>query len=296
MSNAATSLRSLELIALRRLDGLLQGDYRGLFPGPGSEWAEARGYQPGDDTRRIDWPVTARVGEPMVRDTVVDHELELWLLVDTSSSLAFGTGRAEKGTVAHDVAGTLGLVAARGGNRVGCITAGSGVIIPARSGRAHLALILSALERPAEGTADALASTLMALGRLSTRPGMVVVVSDFLSNDGWPRALRAVAARHDTIAIEIVDQREVALPDVGLVQVVDPETGRRRFVDTRDRTVRLDYAMAASKQRAGIAESIGVAGAHHLTLRTDRDWIADLVGFVAARRRLGVAASGVMGR
>ncbi len=287
------ALRSLELVALRRLDGLLQGDYRGLFPGPGSEWADARTYVPGDDPRRIDWPVTARSGETMVRDTIADHELELWLVVDTSASLAFGTGRAEKSTVARDLAGTLGLVAARGGNRVGCVTAGSGTVVPARAGRAHLGSILATLDRPADGTTDALAASLAALGRVTTRQGMVVVISDFLATDNWPRLLRALAARHDAIAIEVVDERELALPNVGLVQLVDPETGRRRLVDTRDQKVRVDYALAAHEQRARIAASIRGAGAQHLRVRTDGDWITDLVRFVASRRQQRLAVTGV---
>ena len=293
MATASRSIQSLELVALRRLDGLLQGDYRGLFPGLGSEWSDARSYVPGDDPRRIDWPVTARTGETMVRDTIVDHELELWLVVDTSASLAFGTGRAEKAAVARDLAGTLGLVAARGGTRVGCMTAGSGVVVPARSGRAHMAAVLGALDRPADGTRDALAATLMSLGRLATRPAMVVVISDFLADDGWAPALRAVAARHDVIAVEVVDGRELALPDIGLVQLVDPESGRRRLVDTRDQKIRTDYTLAAARQRARIAESITGAGAHHLRVRTDGDWIADLVRFVVTRRQQRLAGTAV---
>jgi len=293
MASPSRSIQSLELIALRRLDGLLQGDYRGLFPGLGSEWSDARAYVPGDDPRRIDWPVTARTGETMVRDTIVDHELELWLVVDTSASLAFGTGRAEKAAVARDLAGTLGLVAARGGNRVGCMTAGSGVVVPARSGRAHMAAVLGTLDRPADGTRDALAATLMSLGRIATRPAMVVVISDFLAADSWAHALRAVAARHDVIAVEVVDGRELALPDIGLVQLVDPESGRRRLVDTRDQKIRTDYTLAAAHQRARIAESITGAGAHHLRVRTDGDWIADLVRFVVTRRQQRLAGTAV---
>jgi uncharacterized protein (DUF58 family) len=293
MAAATSPIRTLELVALRRLDGLLQGDYRGLFPGLGSEWSDARAYVPGDDPRRIDWPVTARTGETMVRDTIVDHELELWLVVDTSASLAFGTGRAEKATVARDLAGTLGLVAARGGNRVGCMTAGSGEVVPARSGRAHLAAVLGALDRPADGTKDALAATLTSLGRLAVRPAMVVVISDFLASDGWERALRALVARHDVIGVEVVDGRELSLPDVGFVQLVDPESGRRRVVDTRDQRVRTDYARAAHDQRARIASAITSAGAHHLRVHTDGDWIADLARFVVTRRQQRLAASGV---
>ncbi len=290
--DASAALRSLELISLRRLDGLLQGDYRGLFPGAGSEWSDARTYVLGDDPRRIDWPVTARTGETMVRDTVADHELELWLVVDTSASLAFGTGRAEKSVVARDLAATLGLVAARGGNRVGCVGAGNGAFVPARSGRAHLAAILGALQRPVDGTTDALASALASLRRVASRPGIVVVISDFLAGDGWARLLRALSARHDVIAIEVVDQREMALPDVGLIQLVDPETGRRRLVDTRDQRVRADYAAAAAAQRGRIAWDVTAAGAQHLRVHTDGDWVADVARFVSRRRHQRLALTG----
>ena len=281
----AANLRSIELVALRRLDGILQGDYRGLFPGHGSETADARPYTPGDDPRRIDWPVTARAGEPMVRDTTADHELELWLVVDTSSSFAFGTGKAEKAAVARDVAATLGLVADRGGNRVGCVTAGSGVIVPPRSGRRHLAAILGALDRPADGVGDALATAIDSVGRLSRGRGVVVVISDFLGGDDWARALRGASR----------PPRRDRHRGGGPARAAAARRGLRAARRSRDRSTPLDRhprpTRPARLRRCGRRPAapasprpITGAGAHHLRLRTDRDWVMDLVRFLAQRR------------
>ena len=292
----------LELTVLRRLDGLLQGDHGGLLPGHGSETGEARLYEPGDDTRRLDWALTARTTAPHVRDTVSDHELEMWLVVDDSASLAFGTARCEKHDVAWGAAGAFALLASKGGNRVGALTASGSrssplsaarAGFPARSGRQHVGTILAALRRPPEegATAD-LGAALSTLRRHARRRGLVVVVSDFLVPEGWDRPLRAIASRHDVVAVEVIDPRELALPDVGPLAVVDPESGRRRFVDTGDAALRLRYAEAAQAQRADVARRIAAAGAHHLVLRTDRDWVVDLVRFVGGRRRQRYAAPG----
>jgi uncharacterized protein (DUF58 family) len=283
----------LELTVLRRLDGLLQGDHGGLLPGHGSETGEARLYAAGDDTRRIDWSLTARTTQPYVRDTIADHELELWLLVDDSASLAFGTARCEKHDVAWAAAGAFALLASRGGNRVGALTTSGGqTSFPARGGRQHVGAILAALRRPPEDGASAdLAHTLTTLRRHARRRGLVVVVSDFLVPEGWDSPLRALATRHDVVAVEVLDPRELALPDVGSLTVADPETGRRRIVETGDATLRVRYAEAAEARRADVAHRIAAAGAHHLVLRTDRDWVIDLVRFVGARRRQRAGAA-----
>ncbi|HET9600585.1 MAG TPA: DUF58 domain-containing protein [Acidimicrobiales bacterium] len=288
----------LELTVLRRLDGLLQGDHAGLLPGHGSETGEARIYAPGDDTRRLDWSLTARTTVPHVRDTISDHELELWLVVDDSASLAFGTARCEKHDVAWAAAGAFALLAAKGGNRVGALTAtGRQTGFPARSGRAHVGAILAALRRPPEdGDHADLAATLVTLRRHARRRGLVVVVSDFLVPDGWESPLRALASRHDVIAVEVLDPRELELPDVGPLALVDPESGRRRMVDTGDARLRDRYATAAAEHRAELTRRISATGAHHLVLRTDRDWVVDLVRFVGRRRsRRSSAARSING-
>jgi uncharacterized protein (DUF58 family) len=283
-------LRGLELTVSRRLDGLLHGDYQGLLPGPGSEPGEARVYLPGDDVRRMDWALTARTNEPHVRMPVAERELETWVLADLSPSLDFGTADCEKRDVAVAALAAVGFLTARVGNRIGGVVvhAGGSTRIPARAGRDHLrALLHRAVTAPrGDGTAGAtdLEGSLREIDRLARRRGLVVVVSDFLAPAGWERALRALAARHDVLAIEVLDPRELDLPDVGLLTLVDPETGSRLEIQTADAGLRARYAEAASNQRAAIARSVRVAGADHVVLRTDRDWLLDLVSFVQRRR------------
>ncbi len=281
-------LRGLELTVMRRLDGLLQGDYEGLLPGHGSEFGEARAYVPGDDVRRIDWALTARTGDPHVRDTIVDRELETTLVIDLSASMAFGTVAQEKRDVALAAAAAVGFLTARGGNRVGALLASDGGAewVPHRSGRAHLfALLGRAQAAPRDGGAVDLAAAIRRAGRLARRRGLVVVIGDFIDGNGWQRDLRWLATRHDVIAAEIVDRRELALANAGPLVVIDPETGRRRHVDTSRRKVRRDYAAAAAEQRAAVAAAITRAGADHVRLTTDGDWVKDLVAHVLWRRR-----------
>lgn len=292
-------LRRLELQVTRRLDGLLHGDYRGLVPGHGSESGETRPYVPGDDVRRIDWNVSARSMQTHVRESIADRELETWVLVDRSPSLDFGTARTTKAGLAVEAVGAIGFLTARTGNRLGAIIAdpGHATVVPARPGREHLLAVLHALltgARPgsqlrtgASGTTD-LGAALAHLVVPPRRRGLVVVVSDFLSTDGWGRVLRGLTARHEVLAVEVIDPRELDLPAVGMLSLVDPETGRTREVPT-DRRTRRRYAAAAAEQRRGIAEELRRAGAGHLQLRTDRDWVVDVARFVQARR----AAAGV---
>lgn len=289
----------LRLTVMRRLDGLLAGDHGGLFPGHGTERGEARPYVPGDDPRHIDWAVTARTHEPHVRDTIADHELELWLAVDASSSLAFGTALTTKHELAWSSAGAFALLASEGGNRVGAVRStprpGSNRpdIVPARSGSRHLGAVLAALRRtPEDGEIGDLPGALRLLQRTAKRRGMVVVVSDFLGPATWERSLRQLAHRHETIAIEVLDPREVDLPDVGLIAVEDPESGRRRLVDTSHARVRERYRELASGRRVDLTRRLASCGVDHLTLRTDRDWVLDFVRFVATRRTRLLAAGG----
>jgi len=292
-------LRRLELVVTRRLDGLLQGDHLGLVPGPGSELAEAREYRPAeDDVRRMDWNVTARTTVPHVRDLVADHELETWVLVDATASMDFGTARMEKRDLAVAAVAAVGFLTARAGNRIGAQVSGGGTVrlIPARTGRAHLLAMLGtllAVPRTGPGPGDVpLAAALDRMRRSVRRRGLVVVVSDFLDGAGypgapaWERPLRRLATRQQVLAVETVDPRELELPDVGLLTVIDPETGRRREVSTASRRLRERYAAAAAEQRAEVASVLRRAGAAHLQLRTDRDWVRDVVRHVVLRRRL----------
>jgi uncharacterized protein (DUF58 family) len=291
-------LRRLELTVIRRLDGFLHGDHQGLVPGAGSEPGEARVYTAGDDVRRMDWAVTARTQVPHVRDTIADRELETWIVADLSASLTFGTARLEKRSLALAAAAAVGFVASRAGNRVGAVALGGAapLTIPARAGRQHLFATLQRLDRveTVEGAGPTdLAGALESLARTRRPRGLVVVVSDFLAPDGWARPLQALHARHEVLAVEVVDPRELELPAVGLIVLVDPETGRELEVQTGDRRVRERFGAAAAEQRQGIARTIRAAGADHLVLRTDRDWVVDLVRHLAERRRRRATGSGV---
>ncbi|GAA1597172.1 DUF58 domain-containing protein [Actinomadura kijaniata] len=289
-------LRRLELVVLRRLDGLLQGDHLGLLPGPGTERAEGRAYVPGDDVRAMDWNLTARSLQPHVRETDADRELETWTLVDATASMDFGTGRVEKRDLAVAAVAAVGFLTERAGNRLGAqILHGSGPrLVPARTGRGPLLTLLRTLlglPRSAPGGQPALADGLERLRRTARRRGLAVVVSDFLDPpETWRRPLALLARRHQVLAVEVVDPRELTLPDVGLLTVTDPETGRRAEIPTASPRLRARYAEEAAAQRAAIAEGIRAAGASRLTLRTDGDWLRDIVHHVAAHRRL--AATG----
>lgn len=299
-------LRRLELDITRRLDGILHGDHQGLVPGHGSEPGEARRYEPGDDVRRIDWNVTARTRDLHVRDTVADRELECWIVADRSASLDFGTAEMTKTELALAAAAAVGLLAARGGNRVGAVLGSAGptpVTVPPRPGRSHVMSVLSHLsgdhsttsptrpERARRASEPAAAApTLGALVHHASvvirRRGMSVVISDFLDDPAtWSRDLSRLAVRQQLLAVEVVDPRELELPAVGVLTLIDTETGRTREVNTSSAALRDRYAAAAAEQRAEIARHIRRAGADHLVLRTDRDWLADIANHLGAAKR-----------
>ena len=311
-ARAEAVLTRLQLLVTRKLDGLLQGDYVGLLPGPGSEAGESREYRPGDDVRRMDWPVTARTTLPHVRRTVADRELETWLAVDLSASLDFGTARWLKSDLVIAAAAAMAHLTVRGGNRIGAVVGtGSGVPegdgrprwrkpatapesrsqqplvrMPARPGRKEAQGLLRAIARTRirPGRAD-LGALIDMLNRPPRRRGVAVVISDFLAPvDAWSRPVKKLGVRHDVLAIEVVDPRELELPDVGVLTLADPETGALHEVQTADPALRRRYAEAAGEQRAEIARALRAAGAAHLRLRTDTDWLLDMVRFVAAQR------------
>ncbi|MCR3718245.1 MULTISPECIES: DUF58 domain-containing protein [Prauserella salsuginis group] len=285
----AAGLRTLELEIRGRLDGLLQGNHLGLVPGPGSEPGEARPYQPGDDVRRMDWAVTARTTTPHIRESIADRELETWIVADVSASLDFGTAVCEKRDLAVCAAAAITHLTLGGGNRVGALISNGAetVRVPARGGRAHarnLVRKIAEMPRAAEGTRGDLAQLVDQLRRPPRRRGLAVVVSDFLGDTAWQRPLRGLSGRHDLIGVEVLDPRDVDLPEVGDIVLADPETGRQREVHASAQ-LRKEFAAAAQRHRSDVARALRQAGAGHLVLRTDSDWIADTVRFVVARKR-----------
>ena len=292
-------LRQLEMAITRKLDGLLHGDHQGLVPGGGAEPAESRVYAPGDDVRRMDWNLTARTAVPHVRTTIADRELETWVVVDGSASLDFGTADCEKRDLALAAAAAFTFLTVRGGNRVAASLFGPdaspggsggspGMVIPPRSGRAAALALLRRLEqrgRAAGGPSTTLAEALRRIRLTAKRRGLVVLITDLIDRSPWPRELRALALRHEVVVVEVRDPRESSLPAVGLLMLVDPETGQRVEVQTSNPAVRARFAEAAAARQAEHARLVQGTGAAHLVLSTDRDWLFDIVRFVAARRK-----------
>ncbi|MEM9520982.1 MAG: DUF58 domain-containing protein [Actinomycetota bacterium] len=282
-------LRRLELDIDRRLDGLLQGDYRGLVSGLGAEPGEAREYEAGDDIRRMDWNVTARMATPHVRDTVADRELETTMIVDLSPSVDFGTAVRRKSELALAVVAAIGILTDRTGNRLGALVTDGAVLteLQARTGRRNLLALLQRLatHQPSGGLGrTGLADALRRVGGPSRRRGLAVVVSDLL-DPGWEEPLKAVSRRHETLVVELVDPRELELPNVGVIELRDRETGTIREVDTRSRALRERYAAAGQNRLDEHARRVREAGADHLVLRTSDDWVLELARFVDKRRR-----------
>jgi uncharacterized protein (DUF58 family) len=293
--DAEAILRHLEWTVLKRLDGLLQGNYRTLFRGFGLDLADLREYQYHDDVRHIDWNVTARLQTPHVREYQEDREASAWFLVDLSPSVDFGSGEVRKRAVATRFVGSLARVLTRHGNRVGALFYGERMdhVIAARSGRRHVLHLLNAmaarpeLARARETRLDEfLRGALLAIPRRS----IVFLVSDFISPPGWARPLALLAQRHDVLAVRLYDPLESELPDLGGLFVQDAETGEEVWVDTHDRAFRRRFAEAAAAREVSLREAFNDAGVDALELSTDDDIADSILRFAALRKRRGRAA------
>jgi uncharacterized protein (DUF58 family) len=283
-------LQRLDWQVIRRLDGLLQGDYRSLFYGYGVDFADLREYQPEDDIRYIDWNVTARMETPYVRQYVEDREITAWFLLDLSPSMDFGTLRSLKRTVLIDFVATIARLLTRHGNRVGAIFYGSRVerTIPARGGRIQvLRLVNDLLRQPPLPKAPFTSLAPLLEGGLHTikQRALVFIISDFISAPGWERPLKLLSQRHEVIAIRLWDPREVELPDIGPIIMEDAETGEQLYVDTHDRKFRRRFQEAARRREAALGELFKRAGVDALSLSTEEDLVRALVRFAALRRQ-----------
>lgn len=283
------ALRALQIDVVRRLQGMIAGDYRSSRFGDGTELAQLRPYVPGDDVRGIEWNVTARAGEPYVRVNLAERVLVTWLLLDTSPSMHFGTADRRKADVADGVAIAIGHVATRRGNRLGVITFGSAkpTILPPHQGRAGLLGLLEALQREQTvegGGATSLGDALARAASIARQRGVVVIVSDFRGPLDWRKPLLRLLSRHDVLAVEVRDPREQELPDVGDLWLADPETGRQVRVDTRSNSLRERFAAAAAEERSGVARVLSAIGVRHVVLSTSGEWLRPLAVYLGGRR------------
>ena len=297
-------LRRLEWTVIRRLDGLLQGDYRTLWRGAGVDLADLREYQHHDDVRHIDWNVTARLQQPYVRQFLEDRDLSAWFLLDLSGSVDFGSGDVTKLAVSTGFVATLARVITRHGNRVGAVFYGNEVegLMPPRASRTQVLEMLQRMRAPRarattpagkrtdasspnapQGTA--LANLLNTADGAIKRRSVLFVLSDFISSPGWAPALARLARRHDVVAVRLWDPLEMALPDVGLVTVQDAETGEQLFIDASDPAFRQRYADIAQEQEATLLTQLAQSGADVLELATDDDLLESLMRYADLRRQ-----------
>ena len=290
-------LRRLEWTVIRRLDGLLHGDYRTLFRGYGLDLADLREYQYQDDVRHIDWNVTARLQTPYVREFNEEREVAAWFLLDLSPSVDFGSEQVKKRAVSTEFVSVLARLLTRHGNRVGALFYGSDVdaVVPTRSGRRHVLHILHRmLTRPEAkaATATDLNVLLRTAHDVVRRRSLVFVVSDFISRPGWAETLANLARRHEVIAVRVYDPLERELPDLGLLVIQDAETGEQVFVDTHDRGFRRRFAELAGRREEELRTAFRRAGVDALELATDDDLTDAIMRFADLRKRRSQLATG----
>ncbi len=320
--SAEPLLHRLEWTVLRRLDGLLQGDYRTLWRGTGLDLADLREYQHGDDVRHIDWNVTARLQIPHVRQYTEDRELTAWFLLDLSGSVDFGSGERTKLALSEGFVAALARLLTRRGNRVGALLYHPGAadphqrlaMLPPGAGRLQVLQLISRMRRPpaaAPGRAAAtrrgtaaqpaaaalpgatrLADLLSRAEGVLRRRSLVFVVSDFISEAGWAEPLGRLARRHEVLAVRLLDPLEMALPDVGLLTVEDAETGEQLLVDTQDPAFRQRFETLAAEHEQRLRDQLTRAGVDVLELATQDDLLAALLRYVALRRQRARAHSG----
>lgn len=283
-------LLRLDWTVVRRLDGLLQGDYRTLFHGFGLDLAELREYQFNDDVRYIDWNVTARMQTPYVRQYMEDREVTAWFLLDLSPSVDFGTVRTLKRNLLIDFVAVLSRLLTRHGNRIGAIFYGGKVerMIPAAGGKPQvLRLIKDLLEQPQLKRAPRtdLTSLLETALRVIRRRSLVFLVSDFISAAGWDRPLNLLGQRHEILAVRLYDPRETELPDIGPLIMEDSETGEQLYVDTRDKKFRERFSEKARRREHDLNVAFHRAGVDVAALSTEKDLVTEILRLAASRKQ-----------
>lgn len=290
-------LRRLEWTVIRRLDGILLGDYRSLLRGFGLDFADLREYQPHDDVRYIDWNVTARLQTPYVREFHEDREITAWFLLDLSGSLDFGSGNVRKRELSFELVSVLARLLTRYGNRVGAVIYGNARIqvLPPLAGRRQVLHLLERMQRmddQADGVETDLAALLKFAQQTIKRRSALVIVSDFISTSGWDKALNLLARRHEIVAVRLFDPLELSLPDLGFVVLQDAETGEQMFVDTQDKGLRERFRLGAQQREEALRSALANAGVDCLELATNDEIGTALLRFTQLRKRRNQLAGG----
>lgn len=280
-------IRRIEIRARRLVANVFLGEYHSVFRGRGIEFSEVRQYEPGDEVRAIDWNVTARMGTPYVKKYIEERELTVLLVVDVSASLAFTSAGMTKRQLAAEVAATLAFAAVANNDRVGLVTFSDRVeqFVPPGKDRTHvLRIVRELLYHEPQGRGTDVAAALSYVMRIARRRAIVFVLSDFF-DEGFERQMRAAATRHEVLALSLNDRREAELPDVGLLEVEDAETGARVLVDTSDSGVRAAFARRAAERAERRRRAFAAAGVEEIALATDRSYVEPLLRAFRARER-----------
>ncbi len=282
-------LQRLDWRVIRRLDGMLQGDYRTLFYGQGIDFTDLREYQPQDDIRHIDWNVTARLNSLHVRQYLEDREITSWFLLDLSPSMRFGPPERSKEGVLIELVATLARLLTRNGNRVGAILYNTSIerTIPPLSGRNQVLRLIHDLLRDTDTSAATTTDLKVLLeAGLNTlkRRSLIFLISDFFSLPGWERPLVLLNRRHELVAIRLWDPREVELPNAGMVFIEDAETGEQLFVDTSDPKFRRRFQEAAQRRESTLQRSLQRAGVDPLAVSTEEDLVSAIVRMASLRK------------
>ncbi len=280
-------IRRIEIRARRLVANIFLGEYHSVFRGRGIEFSEVRQYQPGDDVRAIDWNVTARMGQPYIKKYIEERELTAMLVVDVSASSLFTSAALSKRELAAEVAATLAFAAVANGDRVGLLAFSDQIelFVPPGKDRRHvLRIIRELLYLTPQGHGTDIGSALAYLARVVRRRSVVFLMSDFF-DEGYEAQMRAAAVRHEVIALALNDPREASLPDVGLLEVEDAETGQRALLDTSSRGVRAAYAARAAEQRDKRRRTLAAVGVEEVALSTDASYVEPLLRAFKARER-----------
>jgi len=298
--DAEQVLKKVEWNVLKRLDGLLRGDYRTLFHGFGLDLTDLVEYQFGDDVRYIEWNTTARLGVPYVRQFNEDRNISAWFVVDMSNSMSFGSGERSKCDVAREFIAALMSILSRHGNRCGAIIFDEKVreVHGPRAGRKHILRILQALRCDPvrqDGNMTSLSGQLLAVAASLSRRSLVFVISDFISATSWGEALGQLAMRHEVIAVRLIDPLEIEFPDLGMLTLRDAETGEQIWVDSSDAHFRHRFAAEAAFREERIAADFYRAGVDAIELSTDESILNTLLRFVHLRDQLRYRSNKIRG-
>jgi uncharacterized protein (DUF58 family) len=282
---------AIDLLVVRLVARGLPGEWRSVGVGRGTELAQLRAYEPGDDVRHLDASATARTGQPHVRLHVPERALTTWIVLDLSPSMAFGTAKRLKADIAEGVALVLSRLAIKRAGSVGVVAFGAGesIMLDPRGSKPGIIavhdLLAAGVGQDGQTDPSSLATALERLHAVAKRPGLVAVISDFRDQQDWARPLAAVAGRHSAVAIEVHDPREAALPSVGRIALVDPETGQRLEVDTSSSRVRARFEQLERERREALAAELQRLQVTHVALDTEGDWLLELAASLSFRQK-----------